>query len=44
MSKHLDIKCHPVLVEKFNDGELNIKINECLRGKVIYLIQVILNI
>lgn len=39
LSKYLDIALSPAVINRFSDGEINVKITESVRGKDIYIIQ-----
>lgn len=39
MANHLDISISHAIVNRFSDGEINVKISESVRGKDVYIVQ-----
>lgn len=39
IAKHLDLRLGNITVGRFSDGEVNVQVNEHIRGKDVYLVQ-----
>ena len=39
IAKYLEIPLGDILINTFSDGELQVEIKECVRGKIVYIIQ-----